>query len=214
MAEPFIEESVDIGGADAAMRLETSWDIHDPKATEWVQTYTVRLSKKIGEDTQQIIRDVVKRGIEEGRTIPQIAAEVRERFIGGMGHARSLMIARTETARATSHGRRAAWRQSGIVKARHWARFADSCPWCREMERMFGVDSGNPIALEKPYFPLGGHLDAPDYVPESEQGFDDAARMVGGRMTFKYEAINGPPLHPACRCSEEPVLRELESEET
>jgi len=99
------------------------------------------------------------------------------------------MIARTETIRASARGSQALY-QSWDVKAKQWHTVADDrrCPWCAEMD-------GTII-------PIGGTFF------EKDTDFTVPSAATGNPVTMKltYEAVQGPPLHPNCRCQILPVL--------
>ena len=110
-----------------------------------------------------------------------------ERRVVGVNEAwrdskRSMMIARTETSRAYTQGQIAAWEQTGVVTEKVWSAASDSCPFCASM-------NGKVVGLKEDYLHNG------DVLSVSAGGDRTASLRMG------YGNVNGPPLHPNCRCS-------------
>jgi HK97 family phage portal protein len=165
------------------------------RAADGVNRYTaVKFSKVIGD------------GVAEGETIPQIAKRVQSWAIadGDLERAtkrRALTIARTESQRAGRRAEVEAWKASGVVTGKTWLLAPDPCEFCEAASASF---SENAVGLEDSFYGQGSEIIGKD----------------GGIMVADYEAIDGPPLHPNCRCSLQPrlddeseaILREAEAE--
>lgn len=150
-------------------------------AAQGVNRYTsVRVSKILGD------------GIEQGRSIPQIADDVQA-WAGEKGDAerstrsRALTIARTEAQRATRKAESEAWKSTGLVEGKTWLLAPDPCEFCEAAAAAFGQKS---VGINDSFYKQGETLVGAD----------------GGTMSLDYEAIDGPPLHPNCRCSMQPQL--------
>lgn len=165
------------------------------QAAAGVNRYTaVRVSKLLGD------------GLQEGETIDQLADRVEE-WAGSRGdpdrttRSRAVMIARTEAQRASRSAEVEAWRSSGLVEGKSWVLAPDPCEFCQAMAQQF---EQNSVAIGEPFLKQGTVLTGAD----------------GGSLALDYEDIDGPPLHPNCRCSLQPKLiddyeairRELEAE--
>ena len=96
--------------------------------------------------------------------------------------ARSEKIARTETIRAQNKAEIAVWEQSGVVSGKVWFTPMDerTCPDCEVM-------NGTELGLSESYFNKGD---------TTEQG-----------LNLNYEDVDGPPLHPQCRCTLIPIVK-------
>ena len=150
-------------------------------AAQGVNRYTsVRVSKILGD------------GIEQGRSIEQIADDVQA-WAGEKGDAerstrsRALTIARTEAQRATRKAESEAWKSTGLVEGKTWLLAPDPCEFCEAAAAAFGQKS---VGINESFYKQGETLVGAD----------------GGTMSLDYEAIDGPPLHPNCRCSMQPQL--------
>jgi predicted ABC-type ATPase len=116
-----------------------------------------------------------------------IAKLVMEYF-DGCEKFRALMIARTETIRASNAGASMAYLQSGVVEGMQWLVTEDdrTCPLCNAM-------SGKFVPLGQTFFNLGDRFTVD--TPEGKQ-----------TMVFDYEDVRYPPLHVMCRCTVVPVV--------
>jgi hypothetical protein len=87
------------------------------------------------------------------------------------------------------------------VTGKTWLLAPDPCEFCESASASF---SENAVGLEDSFYGQGSEIIGKD----------------GGIMVADYEAIDGPPLHPNCRCSLQPrlddeseaILREAEAE--
>jgi uncharacterized protein with gpF-like domain len=119
-------------------------------------------------------------GMENGETISQLAnriSDISDEWVEGW---RSEMIARTETARAFTTGHIEAWRSTGVVSRAIWQSAGDACPFCLAMD-------GTAVELGENFFDQG-----------DEQTADWRGQEIA--MGHDYSDVNGPPLHPNCRC--------------
>jgi hypothetical protein len=99
-----------------------------------------------------------------------------------------MLIARTETIRASNAGAEESYKQSGVVTSKEWLVTADDrlCPACAEMD-------GEIIELGENYYNKGDEM---SFGSGDEQG----------TLVFDYGAVAHPPLHPNCRCTLVPVV--------
>lgn len=187
-AEPYVRRAFSQGGAVGAARIEAeapSFDFSNPEVQRHVDRATTRIATGVNETTQIRVSALLGRGLEEGRTIDELAQGVQDAT--GVDGARAEMIARTESAKAYVQGQIASWGESGVVVGKRWLLAPDACEFCRAMARETNDAS---IPLGEPFRRLG----------QTVQG------VAGGTLQLDYEDIDGPPLHPGCRCDVIPVL--------
>ena len=108
---------------DRELRARRDWDPWSDLVREWVTTRTAEDVAHILTTTKAAIRKVVLSGLDDGKSMVQIAKAVREQFEaweGGTGVYRSMMIARTEVHRAAGFGMHESARQSGVAQEKAW----------------------------------------------------------------------------------------------
>ena len=153
------------------------------KLAEITEAETIKFSDKIKKHYNVRVAKVLGDGIQKGETIPQLTKRVQD-WAGKANdtkrgtRAHATMIARTETARAAIRGQVAAYEESGVVKGKKWLLAAGGCVYCTAFAKQFGK-----AELGKPFVEKGTTL-----------------QTNSGTMTLDYENIEGPPLHPNCRC--------------
>ena len=167
-----------------------------PELDAYTASESVRLSRGAADGVNQYtsvrVSEIIGNGVAEGKTIPEIAATVQD-WAGEAGdtergtYARSVMIARTEAQRASRSAEVEAWKSSGLVEGKTWLLAPDPCEFCQAASDAF---STNSVGLGESFFAKDSTLTGAD----------------GGSMMLDYEAIDGPPLHPNCRCSMQPTL--------
>lgn len=165
------------------------FNLKNPAAVRFFESYKVRLARSITDTTQERLQNALKASVDAGETLPQAVQSVREAMPELASNAAEC-IARTETARANIGGKRASWKESGIVSGVKWMRSGDPCPLCDAMAEEF-----NNHPLDQEMIPRGGTF---EYMA------DGAARVlsVGDWPVF------GPPVHPNCACDLTAVLME------
>jgi len=138
--------------------------------------------KSIIETSESQIRRLVTAGIEDGLSTSQIVKSIKDGFDS---RAAAQRVVRTETIWAHNEGVQQGWIQSKVVTAKQWDTAPDErrCPYCASMH-------GKRISLTESYFKQGETLS----VGPDEQ------------LTFDYENVDHPPLHPGCRCQIIPIL--------
>lgn len=173
----------------AEMLGVVAWDIANPEVQAFISKYSFKFADKIGATTKEGLRGLVGQAQVEGWSINKLRDELGGIY-GGWDKTRAEMIARTETIRSSNAGAVMSYRQAGIeYKQWYTARDTDVCAWCRDMhEKIVGVSEN--------YWAMGDTMtvDVPDAEPIS--------------MTFTYEDVGEPPLHPNCRCTILPVVEE------
>ena len=192
-ARPFIEAAASIGGASAIGQLDQpglAFDVQNPRVQEFVDNYTARLADEVNGYTEVRLSSIIGDGLEKGESIDQLSARVNE-WSADVAPSRAENIARTESARAYERGGVEAWKETDVVAGHKWLLAPSACPICNAIAKKF---NDRVMGLDEPFFAKG-----------------DTIRGTDGRVfTFDYEPIMGPPAHPRCRCTTEPVLKDLD----
>jgi hypothetical protein len=170
---------------------------------KYVEQASTRLASRaadaVNATTQVRIGDLLGEGLKNGESISQLAKRVEEWAAGEasddddadtMTRRRATTIARTEAARAHSNAQLEAWKSTGIVVGKRWLLAPDACEFCKAAFDQYGQDGAG---LDEPFYKKGETLTGSD--GESELEFD-------------FEDIEGPPLHPNCRCATIAVLND------
>lgn len=169
-------------------RIDVGSFIEQPKAIEAVRKNTLRFLDSESESVGREFRKRISDGIKSGDSVQQIRKRIEGMFADDARNARSLTIARTESARAIELGRESSWAESGIISGKRWDANGDSCPFCQAMH-------GREVSLGSNYFDQGDTL-----------GVEFNGNKIN--MSLSYDATPAPPLHPNCRCVLEPIFIE------
>jgi len=142
--------------------------------------------KSVATTVQKEIRDDIAESINLGESRSRTIKRVRTQF---NARHKADRVVRTETIWAHNQGSVLAWEQSGVVSAVKWDTVGDDrlCPYCASMD-------GKTKTLGGKWFEKGSSL-----TVTGSAGNDIT-------MTFGYEDIKHPPLHPNCRCQLIPIL--------
>lgn len=193
-ARAYVEESMRNGAVvfGQQMSIDVSFDVTNPKVQEWLARYTGLMANRVNETVREGIREAIQVGLREGESSRQIRDRVLEAFGAVRDEAgkiqaadglkyRAEMIARTETARAETSGYREQAKEAGVTEI-VWMTAPDPCDWCAELD-------GRVVAIDKPFFAKG---DTFTILGENDNERD---------LHLNYADVDGPPLHPWCRCS-------------
>lgn len=208
-----------IDGARLGLRL----DLVNPYAVNYSSRHMPQIVESYKEHARQIIRDTISEAVS-GKYTPQSAAQEIKESIGlteryaravanrragliGAGvtgerleakveryrekllRSRAKTIARTEIIQAQVSGQRALWNEAAnqglfnrMDAKRVWRTHEDerTCPLCMAMD-------GQVIGFGSIYTHVSG----------------DPEAMSLGNVNVFGEILNGPPMHPNCRCSED-----------
>jgi len=166
-----------------------AFDVENPRVQEFLDDYSFRFAEQINTTTVNAVRSAISQGMSEGLGMTDISNLVQEYFDGCTKY-RAMLIARTETIRASNAGAALAYEQSGVVQGMQWLATEDdrTCPLCNAM-------NGRYVANGEKYFELGDRL-----TVDTDEG-----RRT---MVFDYEPVRYPPLHVNCRCTVVPVVIE------
>jgi HK97 family phage portal protein len=115
IVQPMIGKSAAFGASQAASEvgMEKIFGVADPLSIKAMQNRWPKL-QKVNMHTTAMVKNVVEKGISEGKTVAQIASDIRKNPI--FSGTRAMNIARTETAGAVSQGRLEGFQTLGVPK--------------------------------------------------------------------------------------------------
>jgi len=195
-ARPALLDVVEAGGAKGVKIVEAelrkagrtpdpvSFDFVNEDVQKWVNRSTTKLADGVGGTTVTRCRDLLGKGLEEGKTIDQLADDIAER---GFDAKRARVIARTESARAYVQGQVEAWRQSDVVAGKKWLVAPGACEFCTAIGR-----ESQTKGIDDAFYTVG----------------DSVSGTEGGTYLVDFENVVGPPLHPNCTCDLITVLKD------
>lgn len=159
--------------------LDEEFDSTRAGVRRYIEKNTKKFAGSVTDTTSREIRALIVAGIEQNESID----ELKDRIINysGFDAARAELIARTEVSRGQTGAEQTAWKESGVVTAMIW--------YTAEDER---VDE-DCADLH------GKEVDIGD-------NFLSADELTGAGINPYDGALNGPPLHPNCRCTLVPVV--------
>lgn len=180
---PILMEAVIAAGNEANKLLDIDTP-YIPKAVKAEEGIRKQILEQIAlftgsmlDTDQQILTDILARGLESGASIPQIRKEIQDKF-SEYTKVQAERITRSEVAQAANRGIVDSYKESGVVVAKQWLTAGDPCPYCEPM-------NGTIVGLDESYFDKGsefaGNSDSP--------------------LKLDYRSIEEPPLHPNCRCT-------------
>jgi HK97 family phage portal protein len=197
--KPYIQASLAGGarwGLQRINRPPSLFDVTNQAVINSLDNYTIRLAGSVNNSTIDMITRDIQNGLASGQSMQEMAAQLQNGVPANRniqpGY-RSVMIARTESARAYVAGEEEGWKESGIVAGKRWLLAAGACEFCVATAAKFNVGNA-PVKLGEPFYKLGSTIE----VPRAGGGFR--------RMKIDYAPVEGAPLHPNCRCDVEPVL--------
>lgn len=163
-------------------------DLTTDPATNYLRVHGAKLVSDINETTRNKLKKTLAEGFDKGESVTKLSKRVRDVFKDATRN-RSVMIARTESLRASNFATVEAYRQSEVVEAKQWLTERDlrTCPWCQEMD-------GRLIDVTETYFKSGDTLSV-----KNDEG--KTVTLKVGSLDIGY-----PPLHPNCRCTTIPIL--------
>lgn len=189
-SKPFVAQAVVNGGKTGIARVAagTAFNTENPKVYEFIKRHTYEFSFEVNDISRRRLRATLIDGMRSGEGLPEMKQRVADLF-GTMEKYRADRIVRTEVSRATHAGTELGYMQSGVVEGKEWGASSDACPFCLEL-------NGRIVELGQPYFAKG---DALTVQPEEQEI----------TMNFDYADVGHPPLHPFCKCTLLPVLKEV-----
>ncbi len=189
VSKPFVRATMLTGAEQAIRSVQRQFQFDSVSAG--IETVMDERSGRIVDINKRIaaqLRNVIATNLVEGEPISKLKPAIREFFNVDYAKIRAERIARTETIWAFNHGAVEGYKQSRIVEAKEWVTAQDDrlCQWCAPMD-------GKIVGLTENYHDMGA-----DFIGEE-----------GGTLNLDYEDVQHPPLHPGCRCTIVPVLKEV-----
>jgi len=185
-----LEQIYDDWGSQEMQTLEVgiSFDVKNPLVHESIMTRANKFSDSIVNTTRDWLHVVITENINLG---PYGLEKKIRQLYPEMSKYRSVRIARSETIFAMNEGAERSYIQSGVVDQKRWICAHDErlCPICSYMD-------GKTINVGTNYFNQGESLT----VAKPQKASDTLT------VTFNYESISHPPIHPSCRCSIVPII--------
>ena len=156
--------------------------IGSDNVTAFLKKEPLKLGKEVNAVTNNRLRKTLSEGLASKESVVELSKRVKGVFNSASTY-RALSIARTESSRATNFATVEAYKQSGVVKGKEWLTAFDerTCPFCSDMD-------GRIIELDDNFFDKGESL---------------------GELSLDYGNVGYPPLHPSCRCTTIPFLKEI-----
>jgi HK97 family phage portal protein len=140
------------------------------------------------ETDEKAMVDIIVSGLSEGSSIPAIKTAILEKFDIFTG-TQAERITRTEVLKASNAGLEDAYTQSGVVMMKEWLTAGDPCPICDELQ-------GETRDLNEDFYQQG---DVINYTNDKGEPAE---------YELNYDSIETPPVHPNCRCTIIPVLKD------
>lgn len=197
--EPFVRYTLMSGGERALRQIaeEQIFDPMNPKVFSALEKQRIGSVQSTNSDVIKRLRKTLAMGMELNETVP----DLRKRVVGVFEELEKYSaerIARTETIWAWNEGAVQGYIQSGVVEKKQWLSSSDSrsCDFCPTLD-------GKTISVEANYFEKGG--DDLDVII----GKDEDGKEIHRTLSFVYEDVGHPPLHPSCRCAIVAVVEEI-----
>lgn len=110
---------------------EDQLDLVNDWAVSWANAHAAVLVKRVSDSTREMLRADVAQAMEEGMSNNKLADLIEANY--GFSEARSMTIARTETAYADIEGNMQAYKHIG-VDSKQWITGAECCDECKELD--------------------------------------------------------------------------------
>jgi len=167
------------------LESEMVMDMDRDEVKKLLNTKTRQMAKSATVTTNEAIKRTLIDGLSKGENVNELAKRLKGVFKEAVD-SRAVMIARTETARYNVRASEQAFIDSGLVEGKEWQCDPDPCAQCATL-------CGATIGLGKTYLEQGGKIN---------------------EVTFDYEDILGPPLHPNCQCDLIPIFKPIKTIKT
>lgn len=186
--EPFIRYTLMSGGERVLRQIakEEMFDPMNPKVMNALERQRIGSVQSTNSDVVKRLRKTLSMGMELNEAVPDLRKRVTGIF-EGLERYSAERIARTETIWAWNEGAIQGYIQSGVVEKKQWLSSGDSrsCDFCPTLD-------GKIISVEAYFFEKGSKYE----VGENS-------------LSFVYEDVGHPPLHPNCRCTIVPIIEEF-----
>lgn len=169
-----------------------AFNLQNTRVVDWLDDESRRIGKAATDTHRASLRRILIAGAEKGISPAGMAREMQGLMSAGesvFSKGQATRIARTESRFAQTAGKIAGWGQSTVVEGKEFLLAPEACPYCAAVDKMF---EGRSLPLNKPFFKKGDEL--------SPVG-------KGNVMKIDYSDLQGPPIHPHCRCTVIPTLK-------
>lgn len=129
---------IELGGETASQhpllaRMHISWEPDRPEVEEWLTRHSLELVKDLDATTKQRLAAVLRRGVHDGASMPEIARQVED-AARKMSRQRARMVAQTEVLRAYNGSTVMYYRQTEMVSGLAWVDGQyGACAYCRAL---------------------------------------------------------------------------------
>lgn len=164
------------------INIDAAFQIWTPATSKWLKANINKFGKEIDKTTKESIFNEIDKWNKEWLWAKQIAANVSKQF-NILTTSRAESIVRTETIRASSYATQKAWEDSDVVEEKEWWTAIDErvCTNCWPMH-------WKKVKLKEDFF----------------KKWDTAP----GGLELNYSNTPAAPLHPRCRCTLLPIIKE------
>jgi HK97 family phage portal protein len=161
------------------------YDSTTENVVRYLKEEGVKFIPEVNLVTRNALKETLAEGLKKGEGVASLKNRVMDVYKDA-NNKRAMVISRTEISRATNFATVEAYKQSGIVTAKEWYTALDErvCPWCGDMH-------GKVVKVDDNYFNKG-----------------DVMEVDGQKLNLDYDAVGYPPLHPSCRCTLIPIIKE------
>lgn len=193
---PIIRELILEFGQDALEMLginDLPFDMTTETINQYLKESALNGVRSINKTTKNEIKAILVESAKNGDSVDQISRKITQKF-SDFDSKRAKNVARTEVLKASNHASLEGFKQSGQVVGKEWFTALDElvCPYC---SLMTNPNTGTGVVL-----------------PNDEKFFLKGETIIGtnGKPFYvDFEDVQAPPLHPNCRCTLLPVLREI-----
>jgi len=180
LSRPFMVANLAAGAkegaaaGDLAAGAFTEW-MDSPDAVAYIQSHDMKFAKSVNLNVHDRLKRSFATGVKKGETVPALKKRITKLF-RTWKKSRAEMVARTESARCYTAGYRKMVAKSKVVMGLQWDAAGDACPFCLDVD-------GKTVKPSENFYELGDELE-----------------VDGSKLVFDYDIVEGPPLHPDCRC--------------
>jgi len=170
-------------------RIEASFDVINPRSVTWADKYSSELVTLVGKETKAGLRAIVTHGVKKGKTLTQIAKEIKSTGIG-LNERQAKALLKYGDALETQG-------ITGKLYQEKWKKYFDRLQ--RDRSKMIARTEVSRSANE-------GYLDSLEGTRYEEVELSSDADAcsdcldLAGQKFKRSEASGRLPVHPNCRC--------------
>ncbi len=171
--------------------IEASFDVLNPRSVAWAQKHCAKLVREVTKETRSGIKEIIRRGIKEGKAMPAIAKKIRP--LVGLTERQMMAVANREEWLIMNRpelSAREVSRRTDVYARRMHRRRADMIA---RTESAFAVDEGTLQGYEQEEVKEVDILLGPSAC-------DDCVELAGKNPYKIAEAHGVLPAHPQCEC--------------